>query len=92
MSSSDLQDMMKRPTKALRRRSTRVFPLGALEDTVFRQKRWEKVVETKLVDIFFTIHRNRTGTPYYFHVDIDEPLYISEQLFQTMVCHVRGCY
>ena len=63
MSSSDLKDMMKRPTKVMRRRSTRVYHLGASEDTVFRQKRWEKVVETRLVDIFFTIHRNRTGTP-----------------------------
>ena len=92
MSSSDLQHMAKRPTKVLRRRSTRIYPLGALEDTVFRQKQWEKVVETKLIDIFFTIHRNRTGMPRCFHIDVDEPLYISEQLFQTMVCIVRGGY
>ena len=62
MSSSDLKDMMKRPTKTMRRRSTRIYQLGTLEDTVYRQKRWQQVVETRLIDIFFTIHRNRTGT------------------------------
>jgi len=62
MSSGDLKDLVKRPKASLRRRSTRVYHLGALEDSVYRQKRWEKVVETKLVDLFFTIHPNRRGT------------------------------
>jgi hypothetical protein len=85
MSSSDLKDMAKqqqqqqqqpqRPTKAMRRRSTRVYHLGALEDSVVRQKRWEEIVESRLVDVFFSVHSSRRG----------DPLYISEQLFETMV-------
>ena len=62
MSSGDLKEMAKRPVKGMRRRSTRVYHLGALEDSIRRQKKWEKVVETRLVDVFFTIHRNRQGT------------------------------
>ena len=61
MSSSDLKEMVKRPMKTPRRRSSRVHQLGALEDSVYRQKRWEKVIETRLVDVFFTVHANRKG-------------------------------
>lgn len=61
MSSGDLKDLMKRPKTTLRRRSTRIYHLGALEDSVYRQKRWEKVVETRLADLFFTIHPNTRG-------------------------------
>jgi hypothetical protein len=61
LSSSDLKDMKKRPAKVMRRRSTRVYHLGALEDSVCRQKRWEKVVDGKLVDLFFTLHRTTKG-------------------------------
>jgi len=63
LSSSDLKDMMKRPAKVMRRRSTKVYHLGALEDSVCRQKRWEKVVAGKLVDLFFTLHRTAKGFP-----------------------------
>jgi hypothetical protein len=63
LSSSDLKDMMKRPAKVMRRRSTRVYHLGALEDSVCRQKRWEKVVAGKLVDLFFTLHATAKGFP-----------------------------
>lgn len=63
LSSSDLKDMMKRPAKVMRRRSTKVYHLGALEDSVCRQKRWEKVVAGKLVDLFFTLHRTAKGNP-----------------------------
>lgn len=63
MSSGDLTDMVKRPA-ARRRRSTRVYHVGALEDSVSRQKRWENVIGSRLVDLFFTIHPNRQGTPY----------------------------
>jgi hypothetical protein len=66
MSSSDLTDMMKRPRKTARRRSTLIYHLGPLEDSVLRQKKWEKIVETRLVDLFFTIHRNRRGTSLLF--------------------------
>lgn len=61
MSSTDLEGMRKRPATTLRRRSTRVYHLGALEDSVSRQKRWERVVDTRLLDVFFTIHRARQG-------------------------------
>jgi hypothetical protein len=63
MSSNDLKDMVKRPKQMMRRRSTRVYHLGALEDSICRQKRWEKVVDEKLVDLFFTIHVNKRGIP-----------------------------
>ena len=65
MSSSDLKEMARRPAKVMRRRSTRVYHLGALEDSISRQQRWEKVVETRLVDLFFTLHRGRQGYPSY---------------------------
>jgi hypothetical protein len=87
MSSSDLKEMAKRPGK-VRRRSTRIYHLGALEDSISRQQRWEKVVETRLVDLFFTLHRTRKGTPILSSVielTVDDPLYISEQVFETMV-------
>jgi hypothetical protein len=74
MSSSNLTEMTKRP-KGVRRRSTRVYHLGAMEDSVSRQKKWEEVVQRRLVDVWFSIHAGRE----------DEPLYISEQVLETMV-------
>ena len=68
MSSGDLTDMAKQPATR-RRRSTRVYHVGALEDSVSRQKRWENVIGSRLVDLFFTIHRNRQGTPQTERVD-----------------------
>src|SRR5271154_5340445 len=90
MSSSDLKEMARRPAKVMRRRSTRVYHLGALEDSISRQQRWEKVVETRLVDLFFTLHRTRQGYPplqplLCAVLTVDDPLYISEQVFETMV-------
>lgn len=43
-------------------------------------------MDTKLVDLFFTIHANRRGTLLFeCLIDLDDPLYISEQVFETMV-------
>jgi len=93
LSSTNLEGMRKRPAANLRRRSTRAYQVGALEDTVSRQKRWESVVEKNLVDVFFTIHRNHDGTlSMTWTLIVDDPLYISEQIFETMVCCIFGVF
>ena len=81
-----MKDAAKRPAKVLRRRSTRVYHLGAFEDSICRQKRWERVIGGRLEDLFFTIHGNRED------MRVQEPnhktddlLYISEQVMETMV-------
>jgi hypothetical protein len=76
--------MAKKAPRA-RRRSTRIYRLGALEDSVVRQTRWEKVVRTQFVDSYFTIQTTLDGSPVGEEVDLDEPLYISECVPESMV-------
>lgn len=64
MSSSDLKDMAKRP-KTIRRRATRAYHLGAVEDSISNQKKWEQIVDQRLIDVFFTIHLEGQGTSTY---------------------------
>lgn len=73
----------------MRRRSTRVYHLGAFEDSICRQKRWERVIDSRLEDLFFTIHCNRQCIlSEDANSKVDDVLYISEQVFETMVLYM----